>query len=180
MHFWNDSKDIWWHTWYKIYFQEQIEKELLLSDTARSKWYHLTAQRETNIVKNQLPAVLHTYIHIVLLLKLVLRKIQQSSCYLQKIPLHRKTAMQAWRRCRSCSDGWPHRLIQLVYPTGVKLEYRNKETDHHTPAKHAGFKNTGGWIQINPSILSWLSFSDRKMIFLSHASTEEFNSFSKW
>ena len=67
-------KDIWWLTCYNIYFQEQIEKALLLSDTARSKLYHLTAQRKINIVTNQLLAVVHTYIHTVLF-KPVLRKI---------------------------------------------------------------------------------------------------------
>lgn len=66
---------------------------------------------------------------------------------------------------RSCSPGWSHRLIYLVHPLRLKLEYRNKGADHPTWAKHAGFNNTGGWIKISPSILSWLSFSDRKMIF---------------
>lgn len=46
--------------------------------------------------------------------------------------------------CRSCSPGWSHRLIYLVHPLRLKLEYRNKGADHPTWAKHAGFKNTGG------------------------------------
>lgn len=134
MHFWNYSKDMWWLICYKIYFQE---KELLLNDTARSKWYHLSMQREITIVTNQLSAVLHTYIHTVLF-KLILRKIRQFSNYIKKIRLYCKTAVQAWRR--SCSAGWSHRLVQLLHCAGLKLEYRNKGVDHHTPAKKCWFR----------------------------------------
>lgn len=140
MHFWNDSKDICWLTCYEIYFQEE---ELFLRDTARSKWYHLNAQRETNIVTNQLSAVLHTSIHTALLFKLVLRKIQQFSNYLKKSLCTVKLP------CRSYSAGWSHRLVWLLHPIRLKLEYGNKGVDHHTPAKCAGFKNTDGWTKIN-------------------------------
>lgn len=107
MHFWNYSKDIWWLTCYEIYFQEE---ELLLRDTARSKWYHLSAQRETNTVTNQLSAVLHTSIHTALLFKLV----KENTAILQlsqKILLYCKTALRellCWMVTQTGLAGSPH------------------------------------------------------------------------